>query len=347
MPVHVGRGAQPRRWRHKVAAAIAVSTVFSLFCSAFVVAAEPAAPAAPSNGQRAKASDGSDVIFDGVFGAYAVPGQVRTYWVGDRFYRYLKGIWLGAPAAAGPWETLASALVPEPLRNAFARPKERERVTLPSGLVAVYEPGLRIFAVADQPDLYLLDGRFLRYSSGVWLVSASQTGPWEFAPLKGIPQLLLRKVKPPEPGDRVTVPSGPVLEYDGDLALFRVVDKPDVYFRNGVFFERRDSKWFTSNRPEAGFEEISAAKAPAPLRAYYRRKEAGDDAAKVEKKKPGAGGKQAGQGKDAAGRAAGRDPGTAKKAGAKSGAPKAKAAGDGSKPGHDRQGTGQDAADDQ
>ncbi len=254
------------------------------------------------------------MIFDRVFGAYAVPGHPRTYWSGDSFCRSIDGVWLGAAALAGPWELIPSTSVPVSLRGAFPVPKERVRVTLPSGLVLVYEPGLRVFAVAGRPEVYVFEGRFLRYLNGVWLASRQQDGPWELSQTKGLPQLLLRKARPPDDGARVSVPSGVVMEYDADLALFRVADKDDMFFHNGLFFERRDLKWLDSTRADSGFVEIAPAKVPAALRAYYHRKEAGVPPRKGEKKQ-GAGRGEAGQAKAA--------PGAGKKAGVKPKAPKA------------------------
>lgn len=266
------------------AATLVMLSSLSLLLTPLYAYADPP-PQAPAHGFRAKAGDGTDVVFDRVFGAYAVPRQIRTYWSGDRFLRFMDGAWLAAPALAGPWELVASASVPTSLREGFPPPKERVRVTLPSGLALMYEPSLKVFAVVGQPDMYAHEGRFLRYLNGVWLVSARQEGPWELAPMKGLPVLLMRKVEPPQPGARVSLPSGPVLVYDAELAMFRVADKPDAYFHNGSFFEHRDSKWFRSARPDADFEEIPAPKIPAALRASYRRKGAADSPAKGE---PGA-----------------------------------------------------------
>lgn len=300
----------------------------------------------PSHGHRAKAGDGTALVFDGVFGAYTAPGQPRTYWAGDRFYRYQDGAWLGASALSGPWDLAPSELVPLSLRKGFPPPKTRVRTKLPSGLDLVYEPGLRSFTVVGQPDVYVFEGRFLRHKNGVWLASSHQDGPWQLAPMKGLPLLLRRKVKPPVDGARVSLPSGQVLEYDTGLAVFRAADKPDLYFRDGVFFERRDSKWFQSTGSEAGVEEIAISKVPPALRNHYRRVDGPGGAAEVEKK-DGAEATRAAQparGKAAKAPAAGAGSGTArKKAGAEPMTPTESGAGntdqgakavDSAKPGH-------------
>ncbi|MBI5505255.1 MAG: hypothetical protein HY899_10670 [Deltaproteobacteria bacterium] len=311
------------------AATLALLSLLCVVCIPLYASAEPP-PQAPAHGFRAKAADGTDVVFDRVFGAYAVPRQIRTYWSGDRFYRYIDGLWLSASALTGPWEMSASAVVPASLRAAFPPPRERVRTKLPSGLAVIYEPSIRVFSVVGQPDLYVHDGRFLRYLNGVWLVAARQDGPWELAPMKGLPTLLLRKVAPPEPGARVSLPSGLVLEYDGALAMFRVAGKPDTYFHNCAFFERRAATWFRSARADADFEEISLAKVPPALRASYRDKDAAGSASKGARQ---AGSKAAKQGKDARVKAAG----AGKKAASNPAATDAKPTHKVPKPAHDKQ----------
>ena len=241
-------------------------------------------PSAPAHGYRAKAPDGTNIVFDGVFGAYAVPGHVRTYWSGDHYYRNVEGVWLQATAVDGPWDLVAAVQVPETLRQAFPLSTERVSVTLPTGVAVTWEPTLRAFLVTGHPGVFLVDARFLRYLDGVWLASKAPDGPWEIASMKAFPALLRSKTKPPKHGTRVALPSGPELEYDADLALFRVVGKPDTYFREGMFFERRDKKWYRSTQAASGFEEIAVPKAPAALRAYYRRKDGGDSVGKKEAK---------------------------------------------------------------
>jgi len=247
-------------------------------------AAAPSAEApVPSHGARAKAADGSTVFYDKVRGVYVSPDQHNTFYNADRFYRQVEGIWLSAASSKGPWELAPEESVPESLRDAYLPPKTKVTATLPSGMAVVYEPDLRAYRVTSQEGLFISDGRFYRYTDGIWLSSTKAEGPWELANTKGLSAPLKHRVKPPEAGQKVTLPSGTVLEYDDEVLLFRVAGQGDVYLHDGAFVARREGKWLTSATPDGAFVDLHPARVPPSLKAYYKKKEGPRPVVKKEK----------------------------------------------------------------
>ena len=92
------------------------------------------------HGSRAKAGDGTMVVYDKVNGVFLVPDHENAFWIDQRFYRYDGGLWLAAPAIAGPWELVAAEAVPEVATSRFGPLKVTVTAKLPSGRDAVYEP---------------------------------------------------------------------------------------------------------------------------------------------------------------------------------------------------------------
>lgn len=239
----------------------------------------------PIHGTRAKAGDGTLVVYDNVVGSYRVPDRQNAYWFGERFFLYENGVWLTAAAIAGPWDLSSAVLVPVALRERHTPPKKKVSAKLPWGAEAVYDPAIKVYKVAGKAGVFLFDGGFYRYDGGVWLTSKREEGPWELTSVKGLPPPLRRAVGKPEDKKAVKLPSGETVLYDAASDLFRVDGKTDTWLFDGNFYEKREAKWFASTKSAAGFEEVTPSKVPAPLRVHYRPKD-GTAGEKGGKKQP-------------------------------------------------------------
>ena len=229
-----------------------------------------AAPAQPlRHGSRATAADGTTVVYDGVNGVFVAAPHRRTYWAGQKFYRYDGGLWMTAAAVAGPWELVALRLVPKELSKLHARPVASVKARLPSGGEAVFEPRLRAYRVAGKVGVFVHDGRFYRYDAGIWLESDREEGAWQLARERHLPQSLRKAVPVPEAGRAVTLPCGEVVVYDAEKESFVLRDKLDTLLFDGTFYERRGQKWFASLRTAAKFHQVEDDKVPPQVRMKF------------------------------------------------------------------------------
>lgn len=284
-------------------------------------AAPAATPAAAlRHGARSKTPDGTVLVYDGVAGAWRAPAMPEAYWIGERFYRHDNGVWLSATTAAGPWNLVASAAVPEAARDRYVPPKLAVTAKLPSGVEAVYEPRLKVFKVAGHKGVFLFDGTFYRNENGLWLGAAGPEGPWTPASPKPLPVPLRKGVGEATDGQQATLPGGEVVVWDGTSKVFTLRDKPDTVLHDGKFWEKREEKWFESASPGTGFVEAANKDVPAAVRFKFRKepeagakpKKAGGKAGKDGEKKK-AGGKTAAerqQGKPAGADKAKKQPST-------------------------------------
>ncbi|HXC52350.1 MAG TPA: hypothetical protein VN634_15825 [Candidatus Limnocylindrales bacterium] len=223
------------------------------------------------HGSRAKAADGTMVVYDKVNGVFIVPGHKDTYWVDDKFYEYRNGVWVTSAQIAGPWELIPQHLVPDPAIERYEPLKTPVTATLPSGREVVFEPRLKVFKVAGRKGVFLFDGRFYRYDDGVWLESKSDDGPWTTTSMKILPVVLRKAVPEPEEGATVALPTGEKVVYDAGTKIFHVENKPDTLLFDGTFYERRDDKWFSAPGAAAGFKELGVTKLPPAVRLAYRK----------------------------------------------------------------------------
>lgn len=281
--------------------------VFSFATSPFLLSTALAgndAPAPLHLGSRAKASDGTEVVYDAVGGVFVVLDRKDTFWVAPRFYHVDNGLWLAAPALAGPWDLVPSADVPPEARGHRMPPKSTVTVKLPSGRDAVYEPVLKVFRVAGRKGVFLHEGIYYRYDTGLWLSSRGDDGPWAVASAKALPVPLRAAVPVPQPGETVKLPSGETVAYDADAKVFQLDGKPETAFFEGNFYEKRDDQWFSSTAGAGPFAETKVDKVPLGVRFKFRKATAliGD---KPKKAKPAGGGQKGakgGKGKAAAGK---------------------------------------------
>ena len=229
------------------------------------------------------------LIWDNVTGVFVSPDQSKTYWVGERFYQSKDGVWLTSGVLAGPWQMIAQQMVPEAARGRHGVPKESVTTTLPSGREAVFDPRLKAFKIAGKKGVFLFDAGYYRYDSGVWLESTSDEGPWAAVSAKRLPGALRRGVPVPDAGTKVTLPSGETLASEGESGLFAVDGKPDAVYFDGSFYERRESKWFVSNKSASGFEELATNKVPGVVRSnYHKGNDSGGKAKPADKEKAAA-----------------------------------------------------------
>jgi hypothetical protein len=257
----------------RIGAALAIS-VLALVCVASRATAQDArntdaAKQEPRHGTRAKASDGTLLVYDKVSGYYLVPSHKNTFWIDERFYQHDNGVWLGSAAIAGPWELVPRHLIPQIALERFPAPKVSVTAKLPSGRDAVFEPRLKVYKVAGQKGVFLFDGLFYRYDTGVWLESKTDDGPWKPTSMKILPVMLRKAVPVPADGSEVALPSGDKIVYSAQDKFFSVAGKPDTLFFDGAFYEKHEDKWFTSEKATSGFAEIVLAKVPQPVRAKY------------------------------------------------------------------------------
>ena len=249
---------------------------FVFFFGAMTIFPAPAAAETPPkeglrHGSRAKAGDGTLVVYDKVNGIYRVPDRSTTYWVDDTFYQYENGVWLESKVLAGPWALTPQHLVPDLALDRHAPPKTAVKATLPSGREAVFEPRLKVFKVAGRKGVFLFDARFYRYEEGIWFESKKDDGPWTPTSMKLLPVALRKAVPLPEGGTKVTLPSNEVVVYDAEKKIFRVENKPDTFLFDGTFYERRNDEWFAAPGAPAGYQEIQLTKVPSPVRMVYRK----------------------------------------------------------------------------
>lgn len=230
----------------------------------------PPAAATLHHGARAKAGDGTLLVYDGVAGAYRAPALGDAFWIGDRFYRRDSGVWLTGPAATGPWQLLPQADVPAAARDCCPAQRSAASVRLPSGIEAVYEPRLKAFKVAGHKGVFLHDATFYRYDNGLWLGSSSVDGPWAPATPRPLPTPLRKAVGEPTDGQTVTLASGEVLVWDGHAKVFAMRDKPNVVLHEAKYFEKRGARWFESSAPSAAFVAMDVKDVPAPVRFRFR-----------------------------------------------------------------------------
>lgn len=260
------------------------------------------------HGSRAKAHDGTLVAYDKVTGVFVVPSLQDTFWIGNRFYRCDNGVWTMATAAAGPWELTAQHLVPDVARERFSPPKTQATARLPSGREAIYEPRLKVYRVVGRRGVFLFDGLFYRYETGVWLESTKDDGPWKTTSMKPLPATLRNAVPVPESGQKVLLPTGETAVYQADGDFFFLQEKPETLLFDGTFYEKRDRKWFSSSQASSGFTEVvSTARVPVNVRKGFR---PGDKGKAAGKNASGgkAEGTRAGAGKpDASGKSADRN----------------------------------------
>jgi len=254
-------------------AALVLSFVaaISIVHGASAEAPAPAGSAGLRHGSRANAADGTLIAYDKVTGIYVVPDRKNTYWAGDRFFQYDGGLWLSATAVAGPWKLTPLKEVPEVARDRQGPAKGDVPAKLPSGAEAIFDPRLRAYKVVGKKGVFLYDAHFYRYDGGVWLGSDSDEGPWKPASIKSLPPPLHKSVPAPEAGALVTLPSGEKVVYDAATKLFNLEGKPDTLLFNGMFYEKREDKWFASETGSAGFAETPTAQVPAMVRLKYRK----------------------------------------------------------------------------
>ncbi len=248
-------------------------SLFLLVCLASASAALATMPAKETLrlGSRAKAADGTMVVYDKVNGVFIVPGHKDTYWIDEKFYEYRNGVWVTSAQIAGPWELIPQHLVPDPAIQRYEPLKKPVTATLPSGREVVFEPRLKVFKVAGRKGVFLFDGRFYRYDDGVWLESKSDEGPWMTTSMKILPVVLRKALPVPEDGATVALPSGEKVVYDAGRKIFHVENKPDTLLFDGTFYERRDDKWFSAPGAAAGFHELAVTKVPPAVRLVYRK----------------------------------------------------------------------------
>jgi len=249
------------------------------------------------HGSRVTAADGTLVLYDKVIGIFIVPGHKDTYWRDDRYYHFDHGVWTSSAKADGPWELTSQRDVPEAAVLRFKPPKEEVTAKLPSGREAVYDTHLKVYKVAGQKGVFLYDGRFYRYDTGIWMDSKKDDGPWTPTSLKILPVALRKAVPPPDDGAKVTLPSGETVVYQQSSKLFRIENKPETVLFDGSFYELHGDKWVSAPGAPAGFQEINATKVPGPVRVLAKKpgepdkkKKTGDkpkksDASKAKKKK--------------------------------------------------------------
>lgn len=266
--------------------------------SAAAIAADPAGDDPKQelrHGSRAKAHDGTMVVYDKVTGVFVVPTRKNTFWIGNRFYQYDNGVWTVATAIAGPWELSAQHLVPDVAREKFSPPRTAVTAKLPSGVEAIYEPRLKVYRIAGKKGVFLFDGLFYRYDTGVWLESATDGGPWKTTSMKVLPANLRKAVPLPESGQKVALPSGEIAIYDSDGDFFFLEKEPATFLYDGTFYEKREGKWLSSSQASSGFKEVgSTGKVPANIRKSVRpgdkpkgeRKRAAGDKPAAGKKQP-------------------------------------------------------------
>ncbi|MFN2426578.1 MAG: hypothetical protein ABR587_09060 [Candidatus Binatia bacterium] len=223
------------------------------------------------HGSRAKAADGSLLVWDNVTKVFASPDRKDTYWVDDQFFQHEKGLWMTSPALAGPWELVPISRVPEVARGRHAPLRVATRARLPWGREAVYEPKLKVYKVAGLKGVFLFDATFFRYENGVWLESSRDEGPWTVTSGKLLPQVLRRAVPAPVAGQKATLPSGETLVSEGEAGIFAVDGRPDTVFFEGAFYERRGNDWFTSTKSATGYVDVPVTKVPGPVRTKYHR----------------------------------------------------------------------------
>lgn len=234
-------------------------------------AADTRESAALHHGKHDKAADGTAIVYDKVRGVFLVPSLERVYWIDEKFFRYEAGLWLGAGALAGPWRLVAQRDVPPVALRLHESRKGATVAKLPSGREAVFDPKLRAHRVAGKDDVFVVDGSFVRYDSGVWLESSSEDGPWSLAQERKLPPALRKAMPVPGPGRAVTLPSGEVVVYDSDAAMFVLRDKPGTTLFDGTFYERRGGKWFAAASKTENFIEADPAKVPQPVRSKYHK----------------------------------------------------------------------------
>lgn len=257
--------------RFGAALLFSVVTLIPIVPHAFAEA--PLAPGSPTlrHGSRAHAADGTLLVYDKVNGIYVVPDRKQTWWVADRFFQSDGGLWLSATAIAGPWQLTPLKDVPAIAKDTRGPVKGEAKAKLPSGGEAIYDARLRAYKVAGKKGVFLVDATFYRYEGGVWLGSSSDEGPWAPTSIKSLPPPLHKSMPAPEAGATVTLPSGEKVVYDATTKLFNLEGKPDTLLLNGLFYEKRDDKWFSSASGTTGFVETPTPKVPALVRLKYRK----------------------------------------------------------------------------
>lgn len=269
-----------------------------------LVSAEATATEGLRHGSRATAKDGTLVVYDNVNGIFMVPGRKSTFWLEDRFYQYDNGVWTSAKAVKGPWTLTAQQLVPEPARVRFGPIRGAKTASLPSGGEAVYDPKLRAYKVTGKRGVFLADGLFYRYDGGIWQSASQEGGPWSLTSSKPVPGQLRKSMPAPKTGDKVKLPSGESVVFDAENSFHRLDDKPSVILFDGMFYEKRDEKWFASPEPDLGFQAISTEKVPG-LIVRKDRKASGTTSKSGSKPKSNAPKKDAAKKKDSGSKAKG------------------------------------------
>ncbi len=240
----------------------------------------------PRHGQRSKAADGSLLVYDKVVGAYRATEHVSTYWIDGRFWRFEDGVWSSADKFDGPWSVVSAQVVPKAARDQHSAPKTTTKMVLPSGREAIFEPRLKVHKVVGLKGVFLFDGEFYRYDGGVWFASQGEDGPWRPTSGKPLPPPLKRALPEPVHGDKVTMPSGAVLVYDGNSRLYSVEGRPATVFFDGAFYEREEDRWMRSVDGGAQMQPVEVTTVPVPVRAKYHTPAGGKQAAS--KNKPAA-----------------------------------------------------------
>jgi len=125
--------------------------------------------------------------------------------------------------------------------------------------------------MAGLKGVFLFDAMFYRYDTGVWLASSKEEGPWTPTSSKPLPQVLRRALPVPEVGEKVTLPTGETLVFEGEGNLFAVEGRDATVYYDGAFWERRENKWFTSSKSSSGFTEVAMQKVPGAVRTKYHK----------------------------------------------------------------------------